>query len=91
MAMLTDTLLRSLGVGRMLESLIACFEAGVPLSRMFFVRLGLSSEADAQTLFDTLLSVPQELTYAQLNICDGVYLANAKAHSLGLVDWCTQE
>jgi hypothetical protein len=84
--------LESPRVGHELERLCACLSLDVPLSRIVFKRLGLPDEASASALFDRVLKAPPaDLSYSDLQLCDGLFLRASQCCSLGLVVWTQQE
>jgi hypothetical protein len=78
--------------GHELERLCACLSLDVPLARITFKRLGLPDEASASAVFDRVLKAPAaNLSYSDLQLCDGLFLRAPQCCSLGLVVWTQQE
>jgi hypothetical protein len=75
-----------------LEILASCISAEVPLARMLHKRLGLDDEASASAfLFRLLNNPPADLSYHDLELCDGAFLHAPQYCSLGLVSWTKRE
>ncbi len=75
---LLGVLLGSFGAGEGLLLVSACLSAVPALPTMLYKRLGLASEAEAEAFLRRLEaqgSTPEILTWADLELCDGLHLA----------------
>ena len=72
---LCDVLLQSFELATdPIDTIRSCFQMIPNFPQILFFRLGLPDEATAGEFLRTLTTNPQELTYSELQLCDGMYL-----------------